>query len=336
MALARMNGLGVSWMVPFSSLVTSASVLLRLGFVGAGSMATPLAINHGSVADDLNSLYNDEDGGVLLRIIGEGWTRPWEGCERWDDPCSKYARVGRLSFLILNRLYWNDTTSRLMLPEDGILEPGVTSDMGYIGSETARNRATRCMFTIDGWTEFRFREGCGCTTQSEKYVKLGPLKNFSQHQTDGWQGDCHQPDNQDWCTATKQPRTVPLSSSTVECPERFGCAWRAAELPSMMRDYKANREFIPSLCEQWNEVVVDSTLWNKGLSHGAVRAFFIRKDKCMPGTKCYTDFLRWSGEFAAEHGEVPVFELDVKNKETPFKVHSVVNPPSSVVHIDLV
>merc|ERR1712129_74332 len=102
------------------------------------------------------------------------------------------------------------------------------------------------------------------------------------------------------CVASRPPRSVHLSSSTVDCPERFGCAWRADELPDMMRDFKNNLDVIPRLCETWNEVLVDATRWNSHLPSG-VQAVFIRADKCMPGSSCYTDFLQWVGEFQSEH-----------------------------------
>lgn len=272
------------------------------------------------IADAMNSLYGTRESGVFLRVVGEGWTRPWEACENWDEACASYARVGRLSFLVLNLLYWNDRRGALMLPNAGVLEEGETADMGFIGTEAARLAATRCMFTVDGWTEFRFNDGCGCTVQSESWVNAHMLRNFSEHQTDGWQGDCYQPDNEAWCIASTPPRTVPLSSHTVGCPERFGCAWRASELAAMMRDYERHVEVIPRLCEQWNEVLLDAARWNAALP-GGVLAFFIRKDNCMPGSSCYADFLRWTGEFTAEHGQRPVLELDVSNKELPFKLH---------------
>mmetsp|Transcript_44435 Transcript_44435/g.102696 ORF Transcript_44435/g.102696 Transcript_44435/m.102696 type:complete len:321 (-) Transcript_44435:86-1048(-) len=276
----------------------------------------------GNIADAMNALYNEEENGVFLRIVGEGWTRPWEGCEHWGDNCSTYSRVGRLSFLVLNRLYWNARNGSLMLPQDGILEKGQTADMGFIGTEAARQRSTRCMFTVDGWSEFRFNDGCGCTTQSERYVKDGPLFNFSKHQTDGWQGDCLQPEHRDWCTALPAPRWVPLSSPTVGCPERFLCAWHANELTELMRDYKSQLEVIPRLCEHWNEVVVDAIRWNAGLPDG-VWAFFIRVDKCMPGSGCHADFLRWYGEFKSRYGEKPILELDTANKWRPFALHNL-------------
>lgn len=293
-------------------MAAATALLAALGLLRAA---------HAGLAEELNSLHNDEESGVFLRLVGEGWIRPWEGCESWSLPCAAYSRVGRLSFLVLNRLYWGKQRGQLLIPDDGILEKGQTADMGFIGTEEARLAAARCMFTIDGWTEFRFNDGCGCTTQSTRYVKMGPLKNFSQHQTDGWQGHCHQPNHEAWCTSKIKPRMVGLSSP-IDCPERFGCAWRSSELKELMRDYKANRSVIPHICEQWNEVVIDATRWNAGLAspETGIRAFFVRKDKCMPGSKCYADFLRWTGQFQEEHGERPVVVLDVFNETQPFSL----------------
>lgn len=273
-----------------------------------------------SIADSINHMYNDVEGGVFIRMIGQGWIRPWEGCESSSDPCSAYARVGSLSFLLLNRLYWDTNTSRLRLPDHGRSGVGHTADMGFIGTELTRQQTVVCMFTIDGWSWYRFNNGCGCTTQSDKHITAGPLRNFSKHPTDGWQGDCHQPNHEDWCTARPGPRTISLSNSTVECPERFGCAWRPSELKLMMQDYKANLDNMPHLCTKWNEVVVNASKWNQALLTGNIQAFFIRADKCMPGSACYKDFVRWSSDYQAEFGARPVLVLNVTNETKPFSL----------------
>lgn len=88
----------------------------------------------------------------------------------------------------------------------------------------------------------------------------------------------------------------------------------------MMSDYKVNFEYIFNLTEHWTEVVVDATKWNKGLAKGNIQAFFIRADKCMPGSNCYRDFIRWYGEYQAVYGSKPVLVLDVSNQTTPFSL----------------
>ena len=126
------------------------------------------------MADDVNALFHQNDTGVIMHVLDltEDSHNPWLACLSESDDCLSWKPYGRLSFLIMNQLSWNEAAK-------AINTFGDLSSVGYIGTEEVTRDLVRCIFPGDGGTMQRSHEGCGC-------IALHPESCSSL----GW----------DWCT----------------------------------------------------------------------------------------------------------------------------------------
>ena len=68
-----------------------------------------------SVADAVNALFHQNDTGVIMHVLDltEDSHNPWLACLSESDDCLSWKPYGRLSFLIMNQLSWNEAAKAI-------------------------------------------------------------------------------------------------------------------------------------------------------------------------------------------------------------------------------
>eukprot|EP00746_Dinoflagellata_sp_MGD_P121045 gnl/MRDRNA2_/MRDRNA2_56347_c0_seq1.p1 gnl/MRDRNA2_/MRDRNA2_56347_c0~~gnl/MRDRNA2_/MRDRNA2_56347_c0_seq1.p1 ORF type:complete len:251 (+),score=39.59 gnl/MRDRNA2_/MRDRNA2_56347_c0_seq1:479-1231(+) len=93
-----------------------------------------------------------------------------------------------------------------------------------------------------------------------------------------------------------------------------GCAYKPQEMAQMLNESN------PIMAVIDNEVIVNAQKWN-ALLPNAIEAFFIDKFKCILGSDCFQDFVRWYIEFTEINGPKPVLVFDRTARTYPFSLY---------------
>merc|ERR1712203_311717 len=113
----------------------------------------------------MGELYRQTNTGVIMHMFDktEDSNSPWLACvEDSESQGCSWQPKGRLSFLVLNHLAWNDAEQ--VIPVFG----SSFNAVGYIGTQTVTAEKTDCIFPGDGGTMRRDHDGCGCMVDSQE------------------------------------------------------------------------------------------------------------------------------------------------------------------------
>ena len=164
-----------------TTTTTAASVMPSKTTSKKASTTSSPKTDDQSVADDVNALFHQNDTGVIMHVLDltEDSRNPWLACLSESDDCRSWKPYGRLSFLIMNQLSWNEAAK-------AINTFGDLSSVGYIGTEEVTRDLVRCIFPGDGGTMQRSHEGCGVHCDPPRVMQSAGLGLVYSQRTVGW------------------------------------------------------------------------------------------------------------------------------------------------------
>jgi len=164
--------------------VGPVSIASMVAAIGAGATLTQSNPDQ-AVADAANVLYRQNITGVNMHMIDntEDPDSPWLACITNSTRCN-WQPLGRLSFLLLNYLSWNEAKQQITTFGNGKMNA-----VGWIGAENVIKEQTNCIFPGDGGTMRRSHAGCGCISTHPEACKEDGF-DWCPEDSTPWDGVC--------------------------------------------------------------------------------------------------------------------------------------------------
>merc|ERR1712039_726249 len=285
----------------------SASVLLVLSH---GLAASPDP--NTDIVSRANELFNSNETGVAMRLIGMNYTYPWLSCKVHTTPtCLPENSSLRLSTILLNKYMLDESVPGGRFPwnihDAGVPHLGGGYSMGYIATEDFTNKHTRCIYPADGNTFSRNLSGCG--------------PPWGRHEPT-------------WCDTVPQDivHSEHFHDSPKCCTTWDGCYSNRSQFPDVLKAFHSVKTFNNSQYGwTWNELVLDGDAWNAEVDSNLWA--WVSSPRCLADHNCSYWFFNYTAEYErAFHSKKPILILsDFTDAQKPAGFSLYEEESSSVI-----